>query len=248
MSYVIEISGLISYTDNTNRSFLAVGDHVGNLKVNDESVLKDAIPTIRTMLSAVDSTYSIPTFEVPDSKIKDVIVEINCSYTIDSENYQISIISSSLTGLLIEGNGSWAQFALNYASSFEILIRTICPGSFINSETMIRPLYFRIKNNSNYQQGITFRVYKKHQNGGAGLLIFEQFVGASSELEAFVYDFKTGGVCDRTFYCSAVRSIDPAPTVNEINTEISVMGIASADIVVSGGVSVPFTMSLTNIV
>lgn len=244
MSCVLEISGIVSYNDNTQRSFLAVND--GNsFVIRDENTLKDAIPTIRNLLSAVGTIYSIPTIYESSLIVKDVIVEINCRYTINSENYVISLISSSITGILIEGNGSWEQFITNNHIQFESIVRMICPGSTIHPGAVVYPIYFRINNNSNDQHGITFRIYKRTgDNIDLDDLLFERTIGAAGQYEMFIYD----RIISNRFWCSAVRDFERAPYENEINTEISVLGIVSCDISINGGISTPFQMVLTNIV
>ena len=240
MPYVLELSGVVSYTDDSKSSFLAVDDTNGNVLIEDKQAFLDVGDKFRNLLAKNGGDLAIPT-NLPKSgkKIRESSVSTRVVYTVDSQTHEFTLTSNPANGSISTGNGNLKDFFEYYKSEANKAFEDAWQGGTAYGKSFGSRLLFTWTNSSDYDGPLAVGVYLDKNSTPT---LHQEFTIKNQT--AFLFDFNL----QSSFFIHVRRAgIDPAPTGGEINTEIGLLGLSSGELNIVGD-DPNFVVSLKNIV
>jgi len=227
MSYVLEFSGVVSYTDNTEKSFLAVDDIKDDIVLQDQQAFADVGRVFRILAIEAGGELALPrTIPQSGKTVKNTNAKINCWYTIGEESFEFSIIESDTTGLTTIGDGNIAQFMSNYGNGANSFVNRIYKGATLYGTKFTNPALVFIRNDvfapAQHIVGFYSQVNPTLE------FMLEKIIDPSNEAAIII---NRDGLVAPFVHARIVGNPPPQPI--DINTQVNFTSIAQVDLTIN---------------
>lgn len=237
MPYILELSGVVSYEDGEQKSFLAQDDIQDDIILQDEQGFNDVDQRFKQLIIGAGGNLALPRTTVKSGRvIATSHTKLSCWYTIDQESYEYSVVNSDTTGLLGAGDGSLAHFMNAYGANAQNFINTIFNGATLYAPGFAQTILLYLKSIAG-PQPIIVGLYS--QVAPTPILIVEKQIDPNNE--AAVYFNKNGFI---TPWVHVRPAGTPRPEGSTINAQLSLLGVTQVDAIVGPGPS--YNIGLTN--